>query len=55
MAVRFGERLGGWTVLSTHPGRTGYAVSDRIDLGADEAVIIAVEHAASATGPDAKR
>jgi alpha-glucosidase len=54
-AVRFGQVLGGWTVLSTHPGRTGNAVSDCIDLGADEAVIIALEQATCATGPDTKR
>lgn len=41
-AIRFDKDLGGWTVLSTHPGRTGYAVRDRIDLGPDEAMIIAL-------------
>jgi len=39
-AVRLGEDLGGPVVLSTHPGRTGSAIRDRIDLGADEAVIV---------------
>jgi alpha-glucosidase len=41
-SVRFGEDLAGRTILSTHPGRTGHAVGDRTELGADEAVIIAI-------------
>jgi alpha-glucosidase len=51
-AVRFGEDLGGRIVFSTHPGRIGYTVGDRTDLRADEAVIIALEHAAGATGTE---
>jgi alpha-glucosidase len=53
-SVRFGDDLRGRTVLSTHPDHTGYAVGDRTELGADEAVIIALEHAASTARPDAK-
>ncbi len=41
-SVRFGERLSGRVVLSTHPERTGRSVAGRIDLAGDEAVIIAV-------------
>jgi alpha-glucosidase len=53
-AVRFGDDLRGRTVLSTHPDHTGYAVGDRTELDADEAVIIALEHAASTPRPDHK-
>ena len=41
-SVRFGERLSGRVVLSTHPERAGRSVAGRIDLAGDEAVIIAV-------------
>jgi alpha-glucosidase len=40
--VRFGERLSGRVVLSTHPERARRDVDGRIDLAGDEAVIIAV-------------
>jgi alpha-glucosidase len=41
-AIRFSEDLGGRTVLSTHPGRSGYRIRDCTDLDADEAMIIAL-------------
>ncbi len=53
-AVRFGDDLRGRTVLSTHPDRAGYAVGDRTELDADEAVIIALKHAASTPRRDGK-
>ena len=53
-AVRFGDDLQGRTVLSTHPDHTGCAVGDRTELGADEAVIIALEQVASTARPNAK-
>lgn len=45
--VGFDRDLPGRIVLSTHPGRTGSWVGDHIELGADEAVIIAVEKTAN--------
>ena len=35
--------LAGRIVLSTHPGRTGQRIGDRLELAGDEAVIIATE------------
>ena len=49
-AIPLGEDLRGPIVLSTHPGRVGSAISDHLDLGADEAVIVRLEHAAGTTG-----
>jgi len=42
-AVRFEHRTRGTILLSTHDGRSGQQVRDRVDLGADEAVIIELE------------
>jgi alpha-glucosidase len=53
-AIRFGEELGGRIVFSTHPGRIDCRIHDCADLGADEAVVIALRHAGSAAGRDAK-
>jgi alpha-glucosidase len=39
--IRWREELGGRVALSTHPERTGRPVADRIELAADEAVVIA--------------
>lgn len=44
-AIRFGKELGGRIVISTHPDRVDYRIQDHIDLGADEAVVIALRHA----------
>jgi hypothetical protein len=40
-AIRFGEELEGRIAFSTRPDRVDYHIHDRIDLGADEAVVIA--------------
>jgi len=39
-AVRFAKELRGSIVLSTHLGRAGECISDRLDLSCDEGVII---------------
>ncbi len=43
VAIR--EASGGRVELSTHPERTGRPVGERVDLAADEAAVIAPEHA----------